>query len=63
MSEIAHNFNHTMMIIGLIFFLAVGICLLRDRTKKDCSIGEHKWSNHLLGKYCLVCKLKRRDFK
>lgn len=63
-SEIAHDFNRIMMLIGGIFFLAVGICLIIDKIRekeKSCSMNEHKWSRHTLGKYCLRCGLKRKD--
>ncbi len=63
MEELATKFKEIVMIIGAVFFLAVGICLLIDEIKKGCSTDEHKWSRHTLGNYCLKCGLRRRDYE
>ena len=68
MNQIAHNFNHFIMLYGTLFLLAY--ILIRsimekkeEEKKKSCSNGEHKWSRHTIGKHCLKCKITWKMFK
>ena len=55
-----------LILVCVCFIMVCNIKYLKDLSRRinkhDCNLGEHIWSHHTLGRYCIYCKLTKKDY-